>query len=310
MPLRSARKHSTGSSNLNKANTTIDRQNRTAKWSNARSWKPAEPVVEVDPERRWIKPIRDSTRPLRTMLMDDNNPLPRHKTQKGLLRSYAALNRAHSSYDLDGDGIVSINDYKIARDMDTDNSGIIDQEEHDIGREQLARKFYEEANEYTQRNKLNHLQIKEKAHNLATLPEKQFGRRYQRLKRKLWIKESRGGINAINCLNFKGTAPADRFNDQKFTDSAIMSARTQKLRKCSTLAELKQSRKQMFIAKEESKRLETVHLDKFRFPTGRRYGKQGFLENFIRYNGLHVLKYANHDTDRIISARLKQKGLV
>ena len=117
-------------------------------------------------------------------------------------------------------------------------------------------------------------------------------------------------MNVINCLNFKGTAPADRFNDQKFTDSAIMSARTQKLRKCSTLAELKQSRKQMFIAKEESKRLETVHLDKFRFPTGRRYGKQGFLENFIRYNGLHVLKYANHDTDRIISARLKQKGLV
>ena len=75
MPLRSARKHSTGSSNLNKANTTTDRQNRTAKWSNARSWKPAEPVVEVDPERRWIKPIRDSTRPLRTMLMDDNNPI-------------------------------------------------------------------------------------------------------------------------------------------------------------------------------------------------------------------------------------------
>ena len=126
--------------------------------------------------------------------------------------------------------IVSINDYKIARDMDTDNSGIIDQEEHDIGREQLARKFYEEANEYTQRNKLNHLQIKERAHNLATLPEKQFGRRYQRLKRKLWIKESRGGINVINCLNFKGSAPADRFNDQKFTDSTIMSARTQKLR--------------------------------------------------------------------------------
>jgi len=309
MPLRSARKHSMGKSNLATTIST-DRQNRTAKWSRGRSWRPAEPPVIIDTERKWIKPVRDSTAPLRTMLMDKNNPLPPHKTRQGLLKSYAALNRAHSSYDLDGDGIVSVADYKIAREMDTDNSGIIDEEEHDIGREYLARKFYEEANEYTQRNKLNHIEIKKKAHKLATLEEKQFGRQYQKLKRALWIKESRGGMKVIQCLNFKGTKSNERFTEQKFADSSIKSARTQKIRKCATIAELRQTRKQQFIDTEEKKRLEVAHLDRYRFPTGRRFGKQGFLENLIRYNGLHVLKYANHNTDRIISARLKQKGLI
>ena len=116
MPLRSARKHSMGKSNLATTIST-DRQNRTAKWSRGRSWRPAEPPVIIDTERKWIKPVRDSTAPLRTMLMDKNNPLPPHKTRQGLLKSYAALNRAHSSYDLDGDGIVSVADYKIAREI-------------------------------------------------------------------------------------------------------------------------------------------------------------------------------------------------
>ena len=309
MSLRSARKHSTGKSNLN-ASTSIERQNRTLKWRKGRNWIPSEPVRIIDTERKWIKPERDTTAPLRTMLMDKNNPLPPHKTRQGLLKSYAALNRAHSSYDLDGDGIVSVADYKIARDMDTDNSGIIDEEEHNIGREHAARKFYEEANEYTQRNKLTYDQIKEKAHKLATLEEKQFGRQYQKLKRALWVKESRGGMNVIKCLNFKGTKPNERFSSQKFVDSSIKSARTQKIRKCATITELRKARKQDFIDTEEKKRLAVTHLDRYRFPTGRRFGKQGFLENLIRYNGLHVLKYTNHSTDSIISARLKQKGLI
>ena len=289
-----------------------NRQTRTNMWTRARDWVPAEAKKVVDTERQWIKPEIDSTYPLRTMLLDDNNPLPLHRTQAGLRKSLNHLNRAHHSYDVDGDGVVSLTDYKIAREMDADNSGIIDEEEHIMGREKLARQFYEEANNYTHRNKLTHRTIQRKSHELATVDEKKFGRMYQQKKRKLWIKESRGGMDVINCLHYVGwnkdlQAP---YKHKEVPDSRVISARTQTLRPCASIDELRQSRKQNFVQYEENKRKEVAHLDKFRFPTGRRFGQVAFAANLHRLNGLHMMPYAKHSMDKIVSARLKQKGLV
>ena len=286
-----------------------DRNTRTQRWKSGREWVPADPVKIIDTERRWVKPGLETSYPLRTMLMDKNNPLPPHRTQVDLQKSLSHLNRAHSSYDLDGDGVVSLTDYKIARGIDTDNSGIIDEDEHMIGKEKLSRQFYEEANEFTERGKLNHHEIKKKAHELALHNDKQFGRTYQRLKQKLWIKESRGGMNVIQCLNFPKQDQKARFMHKKIPDYRVVSARTQKLRKCTSVDELKISRKRDFHEYEENKRLENSGIDRYRYPTGRRYSQQSFLGNLTRFNGLQMLKYTQHSTDRIISARLKQKGL-
>ena len=70
---------------------------------------------------------------------------------------------AHLSFDLDGNGVVSITDYKLAKDMDTDGSGHIDDEETCLGRTRLARNFYETKNQVTSRFHRRDWQEMEKA---------------------------------------------------------------------------------------------------------------------------------------------------
>ena len=117
-------------------------------------------------------------------------------------------------------------------------------------------------------------------------------------------------MKVINCLSFPNQGQKERFSHKKVPDYRVLSARTQKLRKCTSVDELKQSRKRNFFEYEESKRLENSSIDRFRYPTGRRYGQQAFLGNLTRFNGLQMLKYTKYSTDKIISARLKDKGLV
>merc|ERR1712072_1400197 len=81
---------------------------------------------------------------LRTTLMDDsiNNQL-KQRSRSTLLDRQRHINEPHPSYDIDGDGFISQEDYKLAKRFDADGNGVIDKEEMDAGKRLIAKELWE-----------------------------------------------------------------------------------------------------------------------------------------------------------------------
>ena len=82
------------------------------------------PDFPVNPDDQFAIPVKSMTVPLRSCFLDpETNTFPRSKTRSELMRKLKNVRQPHLSYDLDNDGYVSQDDYKIAKRFDS--NGII-----------------------------------------------------------------------------------------------------------------------------------------------------------------------------------------
>ena len=94
---------------------------------------------------RYAVPATSASYPLRSAFLDgDASNLPaKHATgsaYRHALRS-GKINKPHVSFDIDGDGTVSVVDMRVAKRFDKDASGTLDAREQADGRHVLAREF-------------------------------------------------------------------------------------------------------------------------------------------------------------------------
>ena len=84
------------------------------------------------------KPFRSSLEcPLRSTLLDPSiNSIPPSKTRSEYIRKIKKLGFPSDSYDIDGDGQVSHEDYRIAKKFDSTGSGVLNEE--DLNRAKLS----------------------------------------------------------------------------------------------------------------------------------------------------------------------------
>jgi hypothetical protein len=77
--------------------------------------------------------------PLRTVFLDEDvNNFPKSKTRSELIQRIKHTGLPDLSFDIDGDGFVSQEDYKFSKTYDFDNNGILESEEAQIGLEMSA----------------------------------------------------------------------------------------------------------------------------------------------------------------------------
>ena len=82
----------------------------------------------------YSRPVHSKNQPLRSSFLDpETNNFPRSKTKKELQRKKKLVNMPHMSYDIDGDGYVSQEDYFMAKRFDMDGNGVLDADER-VGR--------------------------------------------------------------------------------------------------------------------------------------------------------------------------------
>jgi hypothetical protein len=94
----------------------------------------------------FSRPRPSKDLPLRSVLLCDDsvNNFPRSKTRSELLKKIRVTSAPHPSYDLDLDGYVSQEDYKLAKRFDFDGNGVLDPDERAIGKRVLADEFFKE----------------------------------------------------------------------------------------------------------------------------------------------------------------------
>eukprot|EP01032_Pedospumella_encystans_P007996 gene7996-9531_t len=91
----------------------------------------------------FSRPKSSSVLPLRTVLLDPSvNNFPRSKTRTELMKRIKLSAAPHPSYDLDMDGYVSQQDYRLAKRFDFDGNGVLDADERQVGRRVLAEEFF------------------------------------------------------------------------------------------------------------------------------------------------------------------------
>jgi hypothetical protein len=227
---------------------------------------------------------------LRTRLLEPNDPLPQHKTRAELLRTlHKKKCIAHKSFDLDGDGVVSITDYKLAKDMDTDGSGHIDDEETRLGRTRLARNFYETKNQVTSRfHRRDWHEMEKSAKELVK--KENFGRHLTQLRQGLWIRQGRSGRRVVDSLSFEGQSqPSARFG-----------AGASKLPRSTSVSRLKNKRRSKFLREAH----ESCRPDSYFFEPVVRYGRQSLLTDMKRSN----FENLNGDTLRKFGASRTQNS--
>jgi len=93
----------------------------------------------------FSRPMLSKIAPLRSNLLDPMvNNFPQSKTQSEYHRKLKQVNQAHSSYDVDGDGYVSQEDYFLAKRFDLDGNGVLDPQEQEVGRFMIAQQFFKD----------------------------------------------------------------------------------------------------------------------------------------------------------------------
>ncbi|KAJ1444121.1 hypothetical protein B484DRAFT_388983 [Ochromonadaceae sp. CCMP2298] len=91
----------------------------------------------------YSRPKASMDMPLRTVLLDPSvNNFPRSRTRTELLKRIKLSGFPHPSYDLDNDGYVSQQDYKLAKRFDFDGNGVLDAQERQVGKRVLADEFF------------------------------------------------------------------------------------------------------------------------------------------------------------------------
>lgn len=151
------------------------------------------------------------TAPLRTLYMDDTcNPQLKQRSWYGLLEAQKSRNVPHPSYDIDGDGTVSVTDYKMAKAFDADSNGIIDKQEMEAGKRIIAKELWD-------KHRAQHFLGKEAPTNADRVMAVEhlvgisaehgaFMREFERTKNAHWIENQRGSSQVLACIS-KPTTP-------------------------------------------------------------------------------------------------------
>lgn len=91
----------------------------------------------------FSRPKSSAIAPLRSVFLDPSvNNFPRSKTRTELMKRIKVTCTPHPSYDLDNDGYVSQEDYRLAKRFDFDGNGLLDPDERNVGRHILAEEFF------------------------------------------------------------------------------------------------------------------------------------------------------------------------
>jgi len=91
----------------------------------------------------FSRPRASHVLPLRSTLLDPSiNNFPPSKTRTELMKKIKISGTPHPSYDLDADGYVSQEDFRLAKRFDLDGNGVLDPAERLIGKRVLADEFF------------------------------------------------------------------------------------------------------------------------------------------------------------------------
>jgi len=91
----------------------------------------------------FSRPRPSTILPHRSVFLDPSvNNFPPSKTRTELMKKIRITSAPHPSYDLDMDGYVSQDDYRLAKRFDFDGNGVLDPEERAIGKRVLADEFF------------------------------------------------------------------------------------------------------------------------------------------------------------------------
>jgi len=152
------------------------------------------------------KPSLTSGSMLRTQFMDEgvNNQL-KNRTQSDLRKWKSEVNLPHPSYDIDGDGFISQDDYKLAKRFDADGNGVIDKEEMDAGKRLIAKELWEKyrMQHFLQKAPITDAQRKSNVDDLVKLKDEHgaFMNSFEAVKNKHWIEEQRGSAQVLACVS-------------------------------------------------------------------------------------------------------------
>lgn len=115
----------------------------TEKAHDAERAKERELLAELPEYNEYSRPRPSREFPLRTVLLDPKvNNIPKSHTRSEFLRKVKYGADPHPSYDVDGDGWVSQEDYGIAKRFDLNGNGVLDPSEREIAKRILADEFF------------------------------------------------------------------------------------------------------------------------------------------------------------------------
>jgi hypothetical protein len=204
--------HSTNEFLLLKSKAYTDRMAQLEKAANE----------QLGEYNEYSRPRPSTSYALRSAMLDPNvNNFKPSKTRSELMNKIKASGIPHRSYDIDGDGWVSRDDYVISKRFDLDGNGVLDTDEKLIAKKIVAEEFF--------RSHMHHIHLfgkkfigksfKENVQNLIT--SKVFERTYSRLKAtELRLKQS-GSIEMIEGMTI-GDQRLLKYNfyNNKFDSSA------------------------------------------------------------------------------------------
>jgi hypothetical protein len=138
--------------------------------------------------------------------MDDAaNTQLKHRSHTALMEAQRQRNVPHPSFDIDGDGIVSIADYNLAKKFDADGNGIIDNEEMEAGKKIIAKELWEKhrAQHFLGKEAPTNADRSMAVQHLVSLTGEHgaFMREYERTKNHHWIEQQRGSSQVLECIS-------------------------------------------------------------------------------------------------------------
>lgn len=118
------------------------------KHADEKSRKDQEDTLLMSEYNPFSRPRPSTALPLRSAFLDPetNNFFP-SKTRSELQRRIKLANMPHPSYDIDGDGWVSQEDYKLAKRFDFDGNGVVDPYERKIAKCVITDEFFKQHQE-------------------------------------------------------------------------------------------------------------------------------------------------------------------
>ena len=115
----------------------------TEKAHDAERAKERAALAELPEYNEFSRPRPSKDMPLRSVLLDPTvNNIPKSKTRSEFLHKVKYGADPHPSYDVDGDGWVSQEDYGIAKRFDLNGNGVLDPGEREIAKRILADEFF------------------------------------------------------------------------------------------------------------------------------------------------------------------------
>lgn len=106
-------------------------------------------TLEESEYNDFSRPRPSTLYPHRTVFLDPTvNNISPSKTLSDLNKKKRLFSIPHPSYDIDGDGDISQEDYRLAKRFDFDGNGIIDPYERKIAKHVIADEFFKKHNEH------------------------------------------------------------------------------------------------------------------------------------------------------------------